>query len=111
MHWIVPSERDAATDTLEKRLWAAAEQARPAPNTGLNVQEYFGGSPQGRVLGLIFLRYVEVRFAAQRAQLESPSPLGGERAGWAVKPTRVTHPRNSSSTASGKPTKPDASSS
>jgi len=27
MHWIAPSEKDAANDTLEKRLWAAAEQA------------------------------------------------------------------------------------
>jgi hypothetical protein len=24
MHWIAPSEKDSNTDTLEKRLWAAA---------------------------------------------------------------------------------------
>jgi len=80
MHWIAPSERDAATDTSEKRLWAAAEQAGPAPYTGLKSQEYSGGRLQGPV-GLIFPCYVAVRFASKRAQLESPSPLGGERAG------------------------------
>ena len=26
MHWVAPSEKDTATDTLEKRLWAAADQ-------------------------------------------------------------------------------------
>lgn len=25
MHWIAPSENDTAADTLEKRLWAAAD--------------------------------------------------------------------------------------
>jgi hypothetical protein len=28
MQWIAPSEKDIATDTLEKRLWAAADQLR-----------------------------------------------------------------------------------
>ena len=28
MHWIAPSEKDIATDTLERRLWAAAGQFR-----------------------------------------------------------------------------------
>ena len=74
MHWIAPSEKDTATDTLEKRLWAAADQFRA--NSGLSAAQY--SQP---VLGLIFLRFAEVRFARQRAQLESPSPLGGERAG------------------------------
>src|SRR6266542_852771 len=63
MHWIAPSEKDAATDTLEKRLWAAADQLRA--NSGLTSQQY--GQP---VLGLIFLRFAEVRFATQRARLE-----------------------------------------
>jgi type I restriction enzyme M protein len=63
MHWVAPSEKDAATDTLEKRLWAAADQLRA--NSGLTSQQY--GQP---VLGLIFLRFAEVRFAAQRARLE-----------------------------------------
>jgi len=33
MHWIAPSEKDLATDTLEKRLWAAADPFRA--NSGL----------------------------------------------------------------------------
>ena len=51
------------TTTLEKRLWDAADQFRA--NSGLKAQEY-----SGPVLGLIFLRFAEVRFAAQRAKLE-----------------------------------------
>jgi len=70
MHWIAPSERDAATDTLEKRLWAAADQLRA--NSGLTSQQY--GQP---VLGLIFLRFAELRFIAQRARLEKASAKGG----------------------------------
>jgi type I restriction enzyme M protein len=62
MHWIAPSEKDAANGTLEKRLWAAADRFRA--NSGLKSQEY--STP---VLGLIFLRFAEVRFAAQRARL------------------------------------------
>ena len=30
MHWVAPSEKDTASDTLEKRLWAAADQFRAA---------------------------------------------------------------------------------
>jgi len=63
MQWIAPSEKDIATDTLEKRLWAAADQLRA--NSGLTSAQY--SQP---VLGLIFLRFAEVRFAAQRAKLE-----------------------------------------
>ncbi|HNN98030.1 MAG TPA: class I SAM-dependent DNA methyltransferase [Pseudomonadota bacterium] len=63
MHWIAPSEKDTATATLEKRLWDAADQFRA--NSGLKAQEY-----SGPILGLIFLRFAEVRFAAQRALLE-----------------------------------------
>src|SRR5216684_3956044 len=63
MQWIAPSEKDAANETLEKRLWAAADQFRA--NSGLKSQEY-----SAPVLGLIFLRFAEVRFAAQRAKLE-----------------------------------------
>src|ERR1700692_1420751 len=74
MIWIAPSEKDTDNAALEKRLWDAADQFRA--NSGLKSQEY-----SAPVLGLIFLRFAEVRFAAKRAQLESPSPLGGERAG------------------------------
>ena len=63
MIWIAPSEKDQATDTLENRLWAAADQLRA--NSGLTAQQY--SQP---VLGLIFLRFAEVRFAARRGELE-----------------------------------------
>jgi type I restriction enzyme M protein len=63
MIWIAPSEKDTATDRLEKRLWDAADQLRA--NSGLKAQEY-----SGPILGLIFLRFAEVRFTAQRAKLE-----------------------------------------
>src|SRR5207247_4967735 len=63
MQWIAPSEKDKATDTLEKRLWAAADQLRA--NSGLTSAQY--SQP---VLGLIFLRFAEARFAAQREKLE-----------------------------------------
>lgn len=63
MQWIAPAEKDTATDTLEKRLWDAADQFRA--NSGLKPQEY-----SGPILGLIFLRFAEVRFLAQRTKLE-----------------------------------------
>src|SRR2546430_2015345 len=63
MQWIAPSEKDEANGKLEKRLWEAADQLRA--NSGLNPQQY-----SGPVLGLIFLRFAEVRFAKQRASLE-----------------------------------------
>lgn len=64
MHWIAPSAKDTAIATLEKRLWDAADQFRA--NSGLKPQEY-----SGPILGLIFLRFAEVRFTAQRAKLEA----------------------------------------
>src|SRR5512133_2057281 len=64
MNWIAPSEKDTATTTLEKRLWDAADQFRA--NSGLKPQEY-----SGPILGLIFLRFAEVRFAVQRGKLEA----------------------------------------
>jgi type I restriction enzyme M protein len=63
MQWIAPSEKDTANGTLEKRLWDAADQFRA--NSGLTAAQY--SQP---VLGLIFLRFAEVRFAAQRAKLD-----------------------------------------
>jgi len=75
MIWIAPSEKDTANAALEKRLWDAADQFRA--NSGLKSQEY-----SAPVLGLIFLRFAEVRFAAQRAKLEhaSASARRGSRA-------------------------------
>ncbi len=64
MQWIAPSEKDSATTTLEKRLWDAADQLRA--NSDLKAQQY-----SGPILGLIFLRFAEVRFAALRAKLEA----------------------------------------
>lgn len=64
MHWIAPSAKDAATATLEKNLWEAADQFRA--NSGLKPQEY-----SGPILGLIFLRFAEVRFTVQHQKLEA----------------------------------------
>jgi type I restriction enzyme M protein len=64
MQWIAPSEKDSATTTLEKRLWDAADQFRA--NSGLKPQEY-----SGPILGLIFLRFAEVRFTVQHTKLSA----------------------------------------
>ena len=61
--WVAASGKDEATQTLEKRLWDAADQFRA--NSGLKSQEY--STP---VLGLIFLRFADARFAAQRDKLD-----------------------------------------
>lgn len=81
MIWIAPTEKDTATDTLEKRLWAAANQLWAG--AGLKQSDY--SEP---ILGLIFLRFAEVRFNARRAELSghpspqsSPSGRGGEGEG------------------------------
>ena len=63
MIWIAPSEKDTDNAALEKRLWDAADQFRA--NSGLKSQEY-----SAPVLGLIFLRFAEVRFTARRTNLE-----------------------------------------
>lgn len=63
MHWIAPTEKDNATQTIENRLWDSADQFRA--NSGLKAQEY-----SGPILGIIFLRFADVRFAALRAKLE-----------------------------------------
>ena len=51
MYWTAPSEKDAASTSLEKWIWNAADQFRV--NSGLKAQEYFGP-----ILGLIFSRFV-----------------------------------------------------
>jgi type I restriction enzyme M protein len=63
MQWVAPTSKDISTSTLEKNLWDTADQFRA--NSGLKPQEY-----SGPILGLIFLRFAEVRFAAQRTKLE-----------------------------------------
>lgn len=67
--WIAPPEKDTATGTLEKNLWEAADQFRA--NSGLKAQEY-----SGPILGLIFLRFAEVRFLARRAVLAEAEASG-----------------------------------
>src|SRR3990172_2826160 len=69
MQWVAPSEKDAATTTLEDRLWAAADQLRA--NSGLTSAQY--STP---VLGLIFLRFAEARFAKRRGELENAGSTG-----------------------------------
>lgn len=64
MQWIAPSEKDTDNAALEKRLWDAADQFRA--NSGLKAQEY-----SGPILGLIFLRFAEVRFAVQHDKLQA----------------------------------------
>jgi hypothetical protein len=68
MRWVAPTEKDTANQTLEKRLWAAADQFRA--NSGLKAGQY--STP---VLGLIFLRFAEARFAQRRAQLGNAAAL------------------------------------
>lgn len=68
MHWVAPKEKDTATETLEQRLWEAADQFRA--NSGLTAQEY-----SAPVLGLIFLRFAEAKFAEQHKKLEKAEAL------------------------------------
>ena len=63
MQWIAPSEKDPRKSNAGKRLWEAADQLRA--NSGLTSEQY--STP---VLGLIFLRFAEARFAKRRAELE-----------------------------------------
>ncbi len=85
MHWIAPTEKHSASASLEKRLWDAADQFRA--NSGLKAQEY-----SGPILGLIFLRFAEVRFAAQRAKLEKAG--GSSRRGSRVDEPSAYHADN-----------------
>lgn len=71
MLWIAPSEKDTGTETLESRLWAAADQLRA--NSGLTSAQY--SQP---VLGLIFLRFVEVRVSASSSPQVVRSPPVGD---------------------------------
>jgi type I restriction enzyme M protein len=85
MNWIAPTEKDTASATLEKRLWDAADQFRA--NSGLKPQEY-----SGPILGLIFLRFAEVRFTKKRAELEHPSTSGRGAGGEGRRGSRVDDP-------------------
>nr|MDQ6926298.1 type I restriction-modification system subunit M [Candidatus Eremiobacteraeota bacterium] len=69
MQWIAPPGTDPDSGTLEKRLWAAADQLRA--NSGLTAQQY-----SAPVLGLIFLRFAEVRFVKRRVEIEAAGASG-----------------------------------
>lgn len=66
MLWIATPAKDIATDTLEKRLWTAANQLWAG--SSLKPSEY--SEP---ILGLIFLRFAELRFQARRTELTATS--------------------------------------
>jgi len=72
MRWVALTEKNTANQTLEKRLWAAADQFRA--NSGLKAGQY--STP---VLGLIFLRFAEARFAQRRAQIERAGTSARQR--------------------------------
>ena len=61
--WIAPSEKGVDSSALEKSLWDAADQFRA--NSGLKAQEY-----SGPILGLIFLRFAEMRFNTKLEELK-----------------------------------------
>ena len=69
MKWIEPAEKDSAFKELENRLWDAADQLRA--NSNLTAAQY--SQP---VLGLIFLRFSDTRFMAQRAKLDKAASSG-----------------------------------
>jgi type I restriction enzyme M protein len=69
MHWTEPATSDDSHAALEKTLWDAANQLWAGAS--LKPSEY---SPT--VLGLIFLRYADVRFAAVEKDLK---PQSGSR--------------------------------
>ncbi len=62
MHWTEPASAEDSHSELEKQLWGAANQMWA--NADLKPSEF---SPV--VLGLIFLRYADVRFAAVEADM------------------------------------------
>jgi type I restriction enzyme M protein len=92
MHWTEPASADDSHAELERKLWDAANQLWS--NAALKPSDWSGatktppqGSPKGErggahqysptVLGLIFLRYADVRFAAVEAELGRDRPQGG----------------------------------
>ncbi len=75
MIWIASSEKDTVTVALEERLGDAAEEAVPAPQ--IAETDFNGTRPEG-LLGLIFLRFAEIRSAAQRAKLKAVSNVAGQ---------------------------------
>ncbi|MBI3415068.1 MAG: hypothetical protein HY043_07075 [Verrucomicrobia bacterium] len=90
MIWIAPSEKDTDDSARIFSLSAsegeragvrcspsdAADQFRA--NSGLKSQEFSDGRLPGSVLGLIFLRFPEVRFAARRDEFRTECEVAGQ---------------------------------
>ena len=72
MHWTEPATADDSHAALEKKLWDAANMLWAGAD--LKPSEY---SPT--VLGLIFLRYADVRFAAVEKELEGAGTVSPSR--------------------------------
>ena len=72
MHWTEPATADDSHAALEKKLWDAANMLWAGAD--LKPSEY---SPT--VLGLIFLRYADVRFAAVEKDLEGAGTVSPSR--------------------------------
>ena len=87
MIWVAPSEKDSATETLEKRLWSAADPFRA--NSGPKSQEY-----SAPVLGLIFLRLAEARAKIQEVFGGAHAPSRVVDRAPAVNPERSARARN-----------------
>ena len=62
--WVAPPYRDPESKGLEQKLWSAADELRA--NSNLKSSQY-----SAPVLGLIFLRFADVRFQAKRKELEA----------------------------------------
>ncbi len=72
MHWTEPATADDSHAALEKKLWDAANMLWAGAD--LKPSEY---SPT--VLGLIFLRYADVRFAAVEKELSGAGTVSPSR--------------------------------
>jgi len=79
MHWTVPADTDDSSAELERRLWATANTLWA--DADLKPSEY---SPM--VLGIIFLRYADVKFSAVEEEVNPPSPSGRGAGGEGAKP-------------------------
>jgi hypothetical protein len=75
MIWIAPSKMDTDRVALGKRRRDAAEEAVPAPQIA---ETDFNGTRPEVLLGLIFLRFAEIRSAAQGAKLKAESNVAGQ---------------------------------
>ena len=72
--WVAPPWKDPDAKGLEQRLWDAADELRA--NSNLKSSQY-----SAPVLGLIFLRFADVRFQARRRELEAAAAGGSSRRG------------------------------